>query len=445
MWRIPHIVGLHLIMDLMCYHFMVDSSLQMKRELDFSHGLAIVVGGIVGVGMLIIPGMAAGLAGPASLLAWVCTGILCMFMATSFAQLASMFDESGGPYRYVREGFGKIPGFVAGWSGLIGAWVALSVLTLLIPQYLSPFIHLSRVGETLISLSVISVLSIINIRGIRLGGSVQLLLFSGLLLTLLLFIGGGALHFHGDYFSPFMPLGWRSVGRAMGLTMWAYLGWEYALMPASEYKNPKKDLPRVIIVGTFLIILLYSGVAASCLGTVPWQDLAHSTTPLVLASNTWGGAALIAAGSVMIMCGCLNAGLLSSGRLVHSMAQGGIFPDSLAHIHHTFRTPYKALLVQWAVMSLLAGMRLIEKFVYLSNTLFLVSYLLSFLSLIPLKKKVAVLPLVSAGMCGFLISQLGVDNVIQAFCVIGVGVILFVAINKKGKIKKNKLLNTLSR
>jgi len=87
-------------------------------------------------------------------------------------------------------------------------------------------------------------------------------------------------------------------------------------------------------------------------------------------------------------------------------------------------------------MSLLAGMRLIEKFVYLSNILFLVSYLLSFLSLIPLKKKVAVLPLVSAGMCGFLISQLGVDNVIQAFCVIGVGVILVVVINKKGKIKK---------
>ncbi|MBU7031567.1 MAG: amino acid permease [Theionarchaea archaeon] len=427
----------------MCYHSMVDGSYQMKRELDFSHGLAIVVGGIVGVGMLIIPGMAAGVAGPASLLAWVCTGILCMFMATSFAQLASMFDESGGPYRYVREGFGKIPGFIAGWSGLVGAWVALSVLTLLIPQYLSPLIHLSRIGETFVSLSVISLLSIINIRGIRLGGFVQLLLFSGLLLTLLLFIGGGALHFQVDHFSPFMPGGWRSVGKAMGLTMWAYLGWEYALMPASEYKNPKKDLPRVIIVGTFLIILLYSGVAVSCLGTVSWQHLADTTTPLILASTLWGGAVFIACGSVLIMCGCLNAGLLSSARLVHSMAQGGVFPHSLSHIHHRFRTPHRALLVQWIIMSLLAMMRMIEKFVYLSNVLFLVSYLLSFLSLIPLKKRVTPLPLLSAGMCGFLISQLGVSTMLQASCIIGIGLVACTAIQKKEKIKKNERLNTL--
>jgi amino acid transporter len=418
---------------------MVDSSIHLKRELNFSHGLAIVVGGIVGVGMLIIPGMAAGVAGPASLLAWICTGVLCLFMATSFAQLASMFDESGGPYRYVHEGFGKTLGFVAGWSGLIGAWVALSVLTLLIPQYLSPLLSLSPMEESLVSLTIVSLLSVINIYGIRLGGCVQLLLFSGLLCTLLFFIGGGALHFNSEHFFPFIPRGWTSVGKAMGLTMWAYLGWEYALMPASEYKNPKRDLPRVIVVGTFLIILLYSGVAVSCLGIIPWQELATTTTPLILASKKWGGDMFIAGGSVVIMCGCLNAGLLSSGRLVHSMAQDGVFPQVLAPIHQRFNTPHVALMFQWVIMSLLVMMRLIEKFVYISNILFLTSYLLSFLALLPLKKKVTILPILSACMCGFLISQLGLENLLEASSVIGVGILLFLlASGKKKFLKKIK-------
>lgn len=415
---------------------MVDHRPEMKRELGMFHGLAIVVGGIVGVGMLIIPGMAAGVAGPASLLAWVGTGVLCLFMATSFAELASMFDESGGPYRYVQQGFGSIPGFAAGWAGLIGAWVALSVLTLLIPQYLSPLFSLSSLEESVISIVIISVLSMINIYGIRFGGCVQLLLFTGLVLTLLFFMGGGVLHFNSEHFSPFIPRGWTSVGKAMGLTMWAYLGWEYALMPASEYKNPRKDLPRVILVGTLLIILLYSGVAASCLGLVPWQELAGSTTPLLLASEKWGGDVIIAVGSVIIMCGCLNAGLLSSGRLVHSMALDGVFPPFLAQVHHTFRTPHAALIIQWGVMSLLVVMKLIEKFVYLSNILFLISYFLSFLALIPLKKHVTLLPVVSASMCAFLISQLGVINIVQAVLVIGAGTVVFSLIMKKRKMLK---------
>jgi amino acid transporter len=418
---------------------MVDSSVHLKRELNFSHGLAIVVGGIVGVGMLIIPGMAAGVAGPASLLAWICTGVLCLFMATSFARLASMFDQSGGPYRYVQEGFGDIPGFMAGWCGLIGAWVALSVLSLLIPQYLSPLLSLSPWQESFISLAIVALLSVINIYGIRLGGCVQLLLFAGLLCTLFFFIGGGALHFNSDHFSPFIPRGWTSVGKAMGLTMWAYLGWEYALMPASEYKNPQRDLPRVIIVGTFLIILLYSGVAVSCLGIIPWQELAASTTPLILASKKWGGDMIIAVGSVVIMCGCLNAGLLSSGRLVHSMARDGVFPRVFAPIHHRFKTPHVALLLQWGVMSLLVAMRHIEKFVYISNILFLTSYFLSFLALLPLQRRVTVLPILSAGMCGFLISQLGLANLLQACWVIGIGIILGVLTSiKKRNFKKKK-------
>ena len=398
---------------------------EMKKEIDFIRGLALTVGGIVGVGMLIIPGMAAGLAGPASLLAWLLTGLLCLFMASSFAQLASMFDESGGPYIYVLNGLGERIGFLAGWSGLLGAWIALSVLTLLIPQYLGPLFSLSKIEQTFVSLSVVAALSLINIRGIKQGGLAQLLLFSGVLLTLLFFIAGGALNFESHNFTPFMPFGWKSVGKAMGLTMWAFLGCEYALMPASEYKNPKRDLPLIIVFGTLLVIILYCGVVAACLGSVSWQELAGSTTPLVLASAAWGGSFVIAVGSTIIMVGCLNAGLLSSGRLLYSMTKRGALPEKLAHIHPVYRTPHIALTVQWGVMSLLAILRQVETFVYISNVLFLTAYLLSFVALIPLKKKVTFIPVVSCITCSFLISQLGAEKILQALAVMVIGLLLF--------------------
>lgn len=397
----------------------------MKKEIDFIRGLALTVGGIVGVGMLIIPGMAAGLAGPASLLAWLLTGLLCLFMASSFAQLASMFDESGGPYIYVLNGLGERIGFLAGWSGLLGAWIALSVLTLLIPQYLGPLLSLSQFEQTCVSLSIVAALSLINIRGIKQGGCAQLLLFSGVLITLLLFIAGGILNFESHNFTPFMPFGWKSVGKAMGLTMWAFLGWDYALIPASEYKNPRRDFPLIIVSGTLLIIVLYCGVVAACLGSVPWQSLAESTTPLVLASATWGGSLIIAVGSAIIMTGCLNAGLLSSGRLLYSMAKKGALPEKLARIHPVYRTPHVALTVQWGVMSLLAVLRQVENFVYISNVLFLTAYLLSFVALIHLKKKVTFIPIVSCITCSFLISQLGAGKILQAFTVMVVGLLFF--------------------
>jgi amino acid transporter len=414
------------------------SAVEMKKELGFLQGLAITVGGIVGVGMLIIPGMAAGVAGPASLLAWGLTGFLCLFMASSFAQLASMFEETGGPYIYVLKGFGKRIGFLAGWSGLLGAWIALSVLTLLIPQYLAPILSLSKLQQTCVSLSIVSVLSLINIRGIRQGAVVQLLLFSGLLLTLLFFTGGGALNFNIQHFTPFMPYGWRSVGKAMGLAMWAFLGWEYALMPAAEYKNPKRDLPLIIMVGTLLIIVLYCGVAASCLGSVPWQELAKTTTPLVLASSRWGGSCVIAVGSVVIMSGCLNAGLLSSGRLLYSMAKNEALPQPLASLHPQYCTPYTALLVQWGVMSFLVVLKQVELFVYISNVLFLTTYLLSFVALIPLKKKVTLLPVISSIMCSFLILQLGFQNIFQAFLILGFGGFIFELRLRLLKMKNRK-------
>lgn len=415
---------------------MPETELEMKRELGFTQGLAITVGGIVGVGMLIIPGMAAGVAGPASLLAWVFTGTLCLFMASSFAQLASLFEETGGPYIYVLKGFGKRIGFLAGWSGLLGAWIALSVLTLLIPLYLDPVVSLSDLQQTLISLGIVAALSIVNIRGVKQGGIVQVILFSGVLLTLLFFIAGGALNFKREYLSPFMPYGWISVGKAMGLTMWAFLGWEYALMPASEYKNPKRNLPIIIVLGTLLVIVLYSGVAAACLGSVPWQELATSATPLVTASRAWGGSVVIALGSVVIMTGCLNAGLLSSARLLYSMGRKGALPTSLALLHPGFRTPHTALAVQWGVMSFLVVLKQVQSFVYISNVLFLSTYLLSFLSLIPLKKKLSPIPVVSSAFCCFLISQLGWQRILQACLVVAAGLFLFEVRETKKECKK---------
>jgi amino acid transporter/nucleotide-binding universal stress UspA family protein len=401
-----------------------NTEVAFAQDLGLFDASMIGIGAMIGAGIFVLTGIAAGVAGPAALLAFILNGFVTLLTALSYAELASSYPQSGGGYAYIRKAFPGPVGFISGWMLWFCYVIACSLYALGFGSYFWEFLHnyfpfLSEAafgvagdGMALILVTVaISVAVIlINMRGTALTGKLENLLTVAKMIILAIFIFYGLKQMMNiptqaaSSFRPFLPQGFSGVVLAMGLTFIAFEGYDLIATVAEEIKAPKKTIPRATMISLFVTIVFYLLIVVVCIGAIvpetgsSWEFLGkYQETAIVKAAESFMpffGVPLIIFGGLLSTLSALNATILASSRVAFSMGRDKMLPVSLASIHETRRTPHIAVAVTGAIMVVMAILFPIHIIGSAASVMFLLTFALVNLSLISLRRK---FPEVKAG------------------------------------------------
>ncbi len=314
---------------------------------------ALMVNSTIGAGIFGLPAKVFALIGPWSLPAIVACGAVVALVILCFAEVASRFERTGGPYLYARAAFGPLVGFQVGWLLWLVRLTSYAALSNLLVAYLPVLWPAAGSPEwrIVVIVAVTAVFATINMLGVRnaaLTGNVMTIA-KLVPLVLLIVAGLGAANPAPLALGPVPESG--GFAKALLLLVFAFTGFELVIIPAGEARDPRRDLPWALMTGLGVVAVFYVLIQIVCIGTVP--ALAGSERPLADAATRvlgpWGGA-LIAVGALVSITGTLGAILLAAPRLPFAMAEGGGLPRLLATTHPRFHTPWAAILVTSILM-----------------------------------------------------------------------------------------------
>lgn len=358
---------------------------QLVRGLGTWDGALLTVGSIVGTGIFLTTSdMARVLPHPGLILAvWIAGGLLTLAGALTYGELGAMYPRAGGMYHYLREAYGPLWGFLFGWAAFLvimsGGMAALGVA---FGEYLGSFLPFFSTGHVLLAVPIggwtwtvsggqlaaalaILVLTGINHLGLKEGAGIQnaltVLKIGSIALFALLGLFGPAPAAPSLLSSPAVQGGLLTAfGVAMIAALWTYDGWYGLTASAGELRDPGRSLPRGLILGTLLVMVLYFLLNLVYVRTLSVPAMAEAPRIGEAAAQAlFGptGARLVSLAVLVSTFGCLSATILYSSRIYLPMAEDGVFFRSLAEIHPRHRTPVRSLWAQtaWALLLTLSG------------------------------------------------------------------------------------------
>jgi amino acid efflux transporter len=295
---------------------------------------------------LVLPGLAAKIAGPGSILAWILLSLASYPFAFTFASLSARRPESGGIYSFAKEAFGFRLATVAGWLFVFWVVTGAPAVTLIAASYIGYAFPLTRAETYIIAFGIILAAFTINYRGIVVSNKVQLAVIASIVALLLATIISSTPSVRMQNFVPFLPNGLLPVGTAAALIFWSYLGYENVSNVAEEFETPEKDFHRSIILSVILISGLYIAVAFVTIGTLAYEAGGSVAPFAAILSNVLGtygamGTALLA---VFIIFGTVNAYTTGMSRVFYAVARDGGFPKALEHINTRTKVPDRVLI-----------------------------------------------------------------------------------------------------
>ena len=324
----------------------------MRRAIKLRHAVALYVSSVLGSGILLLPGLAAIVAGPGSLLAWALLCVASVPFAFTFASLSSRKPESGGIYSFAKEAFGPHIATVTGW--LFGLWVITGApaITLIAASYLGYAFPLGRLDTLLLASLILVAAFVINYRGIVISNRVQLASVVSIVALLLVTVVTSAFFVKAGNFSPFLPDGWLPVGTAAALIFWSFLGYENVSNMAEEFENPQRDFRRSILLSVGLISALYLSVSIVTVGTLAYKAGGNIAPFAVMLSHVVGvygstGTAILA---VFIIFSTVNAYTTGMSRVFYAVSRDGGLPRALDHINPRTKVPDRALIALFIPM-----------------------------------------------------------------------------------------------
>ena len=333
---------------------------ELKKSISFSVLVLLAINAIIGTGIFFVPGIAAAIAGPASIISWIAVAIIALLVAACFAELVGMFPKAGGVYEYTKQAFGEFGGFLVGWTSWMVANVTIAMLSIGSLEYLTGFFNMSQVLKIIIALGVVVLINYISFRGVDLSVKVLLIFSIVTIMSLWTLMSWGIYYFDfgNIQFINLMPhIGEKglliSLVIAMVFILETFFGWETVANLAEETKDAKRVIPKVMMIATAAVIFLAIGVVSVSLGAVNWEILANSNAPLTEVANAIMGTT---GGKIMSILIFLNifggaaAWIITTPRLVFALARDGLLPRALEKIHPKHQTPYVAIFVQ-AILS----------------------------------------------------------------------------------------------
>jgi len=368
-----------------------ESKIPLKRNLGLTTGILLVAGIVIGSGVFkkIAPMSAALMNKNYILLAWLLAGIISLFGAFTIAGLATLTEESGGIYEYLRLAFGNFFSFLSGWTALLivgsGGIAAIAFIFAESVNYLVPLPHLftswqnisighfvfpfASGGVKMLAVITIILLTWLNILGAKKGGNLNNVLTAVKIIGIILLIVAGLSFTHAlpftntvNHISSNTNI-FSAVMAAMLSAFWAYDGWLLVGNIGGEIKNPKKNVPISLIAGVGISIVLYLLVNDAFMHVLPLSALANigedNIAALEVARVISGNAGAIAIALLIVICtfGALNAVIITYPRLYYRMAQEKFFPKSFSFVHPRFRTPYLGLIYSgfWSCILVISG------------------------------------------------------------------------------------------
>ena len=323
------------------------TSVPTSGTLPAAQGVALTTAAVLGTGVISLPALAAGVAGPASMLAWLGLVLLSVPLAGTFAALGRRFPDSGGVATYARRAFGDRVAGMVGWVFYFAVPVGATPAAAFAGAYVADVLGGGRRTVLLTAVAILALVTAMNLRGLRVSGRVQLVL-SGVLVTLLLVVTAASLpHARVDQLAPFAPNGWWAVAPAAAVLVWGFAGWEAVTSLSSEYRHPQRDVPRVTAVAVAVVGLLYLGVAGASI-LVLGPATATSSAPLSdLLAMSFGSPArwMTAVVAVLLTVGTINAYVAGGARLGAALGRDGALPSWFARGSRAGEVPRRSLLV----------------------------------------------------------------------------------------------------
>ncbi|MCI0349652.1 MAG: APC family permease [Acidobacteriales bacterium] len=321
---------------------------------------ALVINSVIGSAIFGLPSLIAGLVGSQSVLAYALAAVGNGVIMACFAELASRFTAAGGAYLYAREGLGRFAGIQIGWMAWLVRITAAAAAANLFVIYLAEF--WPAVQQPLLRAAVLALLlgflAAVNYRGVRSGANVSDFFTIAKLLPIGVFlVAGAAFVLLRHPATPALATSATSGQwvEAVLLLVFAYGGYDAAMMPLGEAKNPRKDAPFALFTAMVAVFIIYAAVQLIVLKVLP--NPAASARPLADAARVFlgaGGGVLMALGALVSVYGYLSANMLNAPRLTFALGERRDFPPAFSWLHPQFRTPYFSILAFGALVWLLA-------------------------------------------------------------------------------------------
>jgi amino acid transporter len=358
---------------------------------------ALGVGAMIGAGIFVLTGMAAGEAGPALTLAFVLNGVIALIVGACYAELATMMPKAGGAYIWAKPGLGPFFGFLAGWMSCFAQLVACSLYAAAFGSFARKMLSdvightFSSLLEPAISVGLLLLLLWVNFRGAGKTGRLEVLI-TGLKIAILLVVVTFGLRIilgssnNISSFTPFFPQGLGGLLSAMGITFVAFEGYEIIVQTGEEVKRPGLTIPRSIFLSIVIAVSIYLLVSVVMLGAVkaPEGQAVYAylgqlkELGLMEAAGQFvpHGEILLLAAGLASTASALNATIYGSSRIAFAMGRDGDLPSALGRVHRTMHTPYIALAMTGILMIVMTVSLPIKDIAASTNIMFLLVFVM---------------------------------------------------------------------
>ena len=425
---------------------------ELKRGMGLFHLTMYGVGLILGAGIYVLIGEAAGLAGDSVWIAFVLGSIVALFAGLSYAELSSIFPKAAAEYTFIKNAFkNNFFAFIIGWLTAITSMITAATVALGFGGYFSEFLNIPIIISAIVLIGILSVINFIGIRESSWTNTIFTIIEAAGLILIIIIGFTISEPEPVNYFES--PTGFTGIIIAFVLIFFAFIGFEDMANVAEEVRNPKKVIPRAIILSVMISGIIYVLVSLAVVRVINWEDLSLSAAPLADVAKRglgsqghiiFSGIALFAITNTVLIT------LVAGSRMIYGMAREKLFPDILAKVHSKTKTPWAAIIV---IMLIAIGFSVIGDIVIVANiTVFAVVITFAAVNLVVIvlrytepnieRKfrvpinigKFPILPMFGLGISVYMAFQFQIQVVLVGLGIIGIGVIFYL-LYKKYKVK----------
>ena len=352
---------------------------KLERSLSLTSVIAISIGGMLGSGIFVLPGLAAAKTGSSVWLAYLLAALCILPAALSKSELATAMPSSGGTYVYIERAFGPLLGTVAG----IGLWLSLlfkSAFALVgFGAYLSILINIEMGLTKYVAVFFLCIILFLNILGVKKVGKVQIVIVSISIISLGLILLFALPRVSPELLTPFLSHGKMGLFSTVAFVYISYAGVTKVAAIAGEIKNPSKNLPRAMILSLLIMTTIYGFIAFILAGNIPMEVLGTDIKPIYTIANIIGGpivgyiAAIV---GIITLISMANSGVLAASRFPFAMAIDKLLPSFMAKIHSKYLTPVMTIIITCIVMALVILFMDVEKIAKLASAFMVMMFVL---------------------------------------------------------------------